>query len=92
MRLPHERPVVFGIAAQPAHFSAKVLDNALPLAGALAEHLLEPARVAVGSGVFVAGNTVNHGRDERVQRRNFVLPVCHLFTPTIVAWDQMLNA
>src|SRR4051812_16945899 len=54
--LAHERAVVLGIAAEPADFGAKLLDDPLPLAGALSEQLLEAARLAVRGRVFIAGD------------------------------------
>src|SRR5206468_4456524 len=86
MRFAHERAVVFGIAAEAAHLGAEFLNNPLAFAGTLAEYLLEAARFAVRGRVFITGDAVDQGGDQCVQRRDFVLTVCHWLTPTIFAW------
>ncbi len=92
MGLPHERAAFLGLAAEPAHFGAEVLDDALPFARALAEHLLEPARLAVGGGVLIAVDAVDQRGDQRVQSRNFVLTVSHGHAPAFCGLARTMNA
>ena len=47
VRLAEERAAVLRIAAEPAHFRAKLLDDLLTLVGALAENLAETLVVDV---------------------------------------------
>ena len=81
MGLAHERAGILGIAAKPADVIAQVFDDLLTLVCALAKGFAKPLIIDVRGRILVAGDAVDRRRDQRVQRRDFVLAVVHALTP-----------
>ena len=67
--LAQERAAVLGLAAQPADFGAQLFDDALALVWR-ARGTISRKRLAVDvrGGVLIAGDAVDRGRDQRVER------------------------
>src|SRR4051794_5688702 len=84
--LAEERSAVLGVAAQPPNLGAQLLHDLLALARPFAENLAEALVVDVLRAVLVAGDAVDRGRDQRVERADCLGMFGHGPTPVGCDW------
>src|SRR3954465_6609058 len=70
--LAQKRAGFLRVAAQPADFGAKFLNDLLALVGAAAENLAEALIVDVLRRILIAGDAVDGGLDQRIERADLV--------------------